>query len=89
MQGARKDARECERLCETARKCVRLGVSACVSLKVCNSVSLGAVRGLPHRGGCAEVVWGVGEWVCECARVCTSGGDCLRVCLSASKCAIV
>ena len=49
--------------------------SACVSLKVCNSVSLGAVRGLLHRGEHAMSVQGV----CECARVGESGGECVRV----------
>ena len=60
-----------------------------MSLKVCNSVSLGAVRGLPHRGERAMSVQGVCEGVCECARVGESGGECVRVGVSASKCAIV
>ena len=58
----------CKGVCEGVQGWARVGVSACVGLKVCNSVSLGAVLGLLNRGECGTSVQGVCEGVQGCAR---------------------
>ena len=65
-----KGGREWGGVCKSGGEC----------LKVCNSVSLGAVRGLLHRGECARSVQGVCMSVQGHVRV---GGECVRVGVSA------
>ena len=70
VRGCARGVHECARACEGGGECVRVGVSACVGLKVCNSVSLGAVRGFCIKvsvkrvcKGCVSVCRGVQEWI--------------------------
>ena len=88
MQRVCKGVCECERVCESGGECVRVGVSACAGLKVCNSVSLGAVWGfcieVSVQGackGCVRVCKSVQEWG-ECERLGVSACVGLKVCNS-------
>ena len=63
----------CVRGCVSVQRPARLGEVCKIAgecLKVCNSVSLDAVRGILHRGECARGVRG-------CARVGKSGCECV------------